>query len=213
MTKNSAKVAERNKSRFDRVVRESTLQEGDRVLVRNLRLRSKHKLADKWESTVYKVLNRKGDLPVYTVQPITGDGPTRTLHRDHLLPCGNLLNDEETEQVAPKVCHPRTRSRQSQSQSQEDNSESGEDSCDCPAQLSAIPEKRFIQIYEFPKGQHLPVNPTPEGDCSSANSANFQTQNELAAGNSPVPPAETGGMLPDLALDEPEVATEHSLWS
>ena len=105
VVKNSVKVAERNKSRFDRVVRESTLQEGDHVLVRNLRLRNKHKLADKWESTLY-----------------SANAPTQTLHRDHVLPCGNLVDDEEPEQVAPKARRPRTRSQQSQFQSQEDHS-------------------------------------------------------------------------------------------
>lgn len=41
---NSKRVAEQNKNRFDKKVRESTLQAGDRVLVKNVRLRSKHKL-------------------------------------------------------------------------------------------------------------------------------------------------------------------------
>lgn len=48
---------------------ESTLDVGDRVLVRNLHLRSKHKLADRWEPTVYVVTKRMGDLPVYTLKP------------------------------------------------------------------------------------------------------------------------------------------------
>ena len=41
---NSCKVADKNKKRFDKVIRESTLDVGDRVLAHNLRLRSKHKL-------------------------------------------------------------------------------------------------------------------------------------------------------------------------
>lgn len=47
---NAKKVADKNKQRFDMRVRESSLEIGDRV--RNLRLRTKHKLADRWESTV-----------------------------------------------------------------------------------------------------------------------------------------------------------------
>uniref|UniRef100_A0A672HB92 Gypsy retrotransposon integrase-like protein 1 n=1 Tax=Salarias fasciatus TaxID=181472 RepID=A0A672HB92_SALFA len=87
---NAKKMGDRNKSRFDKHVVESTLKEGDRVLVRNVQLRGKHKLADRWESGVYKVLKQCGDLPVYTVKPETGEGPQRTLHRDLLLPCGFL---------------------------------------------------------------------------------------------------------------------------
>lgn len=77
-TKNAAKTAERNTIRFDKHVTESTLDVGDRVLVRNVRLRGKHKLADKWEGTVHVVVNRKADLPVYTVRPENQDGPLRT---------------------------------------------------------------------------------------------------------------------------------------
>ncbi|KAK2896137.1 hypothetical protein Q8A73_015625 [Channa argus] len=82
---NAKKVADKNKRRFDMRVRESTLEIGDRVLVRNLRLRGKHKLADRWESTVYIVQKRAGDLPVYTVCPEGQEGPVRTLHRQHHL--------------------------------------------------------------------------------------------------------------------------------
>ena len=49
------------------------------VLVRNLRLRSKHKLADRWESTTYIVTKRMGEMPVYTVRPEKEFGPLRTL--------------------------------------------------------------------------------------------------------------------------------------
>lgn len=47
VTRNALKTAERNKARFDRHVTEFTLDVVDRVLVRNVKLRGKHKLADK----------------------------------------------------------------------------------------------------------------------------------------------------------------------
>ena len=89
-TGNAEKVMQRNKARFDKHVTASELSVGDRVLVRNVRLRGKHKLADKWESDVYIVVKRAGTLPVYTVRPENKDKPSRTLHRDLLLPCGYL---------------------------------------------------------------------------------------------------------------------------
>lgn len=106
---NAKKVADKNKKRFDKVIRESTLEMGDRVLVRNLRLRNKHKLADRWESTVYIVTKRMGDLPVYSVKPENADGPVRTLHRDHLLPCGFLPETKEAEEVVIPTRKPKTR--------------------------------------------------------------------------------------------------------
>lgn len=106
---NAKKVADKNKKRFDMKIREATLSIGDRVLVRNLRFRSKHKLADRWESTIYVVQKKAGEMPVYTVCPEGRDGPLRTLHRDLLLPCGFLPDDEE-EPVKPKQpSKPKTR--------------------------------------------------------------------------------------------------------
>ncbi|XP_038160147.1 uncharacterized protein LOC119795956 [Cyprinodon tularosa] len=109
-TTNAGKNASRNKARFDRRVIESTLQTGDRVLVRNVKLRGKHKLADKWEEDVYIFLKQAGEMPVYTVKPENKDGPVRTLHRDLLLPCGFLSAAAEPEIVKPcPNSRPRTR--------------------------------------------------------------------------------------------------------
>lgn len=112
-SKNAVKSGERNKARFDQRVTPSSLEEGDRVLVRNVRLRGKHKLEDKWERDVYVVVKRAGDLPVYTVRPENrADGPTRTLHRDLLLPCPFLpaCGDLDPAPVTPPR-RPRTRSQ------------------------------------------------------------------------------------------------------
>lgn len=111
-SKNAAKSAERNKTRFDQRVKPSILEEGDRVLVRNVKLRGKHKLEDKWEKDIYIVVNRAGDLPVYTVRPETdSSGRTRTLHRDLLLPCGFLPASKEIEPPTTTPAHrPQTRS-------------------------------------------------------------------------------------------------------
>lgn len=103
-------MAEKNKTRFDQRVTPSALDIGDRVLVKNVRIRGKHKLADKWESTVHVVVKR-ADLPVYTVKPETGEGPWRTLHRDLLLPCGFLPATTEV-CVQPKPAD-RCKTRQS----------------------------------------------------------------------------------------------------
>ncbi|KAK7159830.1 hypothetical protein R3I94_005997 [Phoxinus phoxinus] len=121
--KNSAKIAMRNKGRFDKRVVDSTLEEGDRVLVRNVRLRGKHKLADKWEQGVQEVVRRAGDLPVYTVRPVGQSGPLRTLHRDLLLPCGFLQPSQHEKQPKQRVRRPRTRACADDNDSQEPESE------------------------------------------------------------------------------------------
>lgn len=98
---------------------------GDRVLVRNLRLRNKHKLADRWENTIYIVTKRMEDLPVYSVKPERADGPVRTLHHDHLLPCGFLAEMEEREMIVVPVRKPRM--TKECVQSDKPNSEEDED--------------------------------------------------------------------------------------
>uniref|UniRef100_A0A3B1IZP3 Gypsy retrotransposon integrase-like protein 1 n=1 Tax=Astyanax mexicanus TaxID=7994 RepID=A0A3B1IZP3_ASTMX len=104
---NTTKMAEKNKTRFDKRVVESTLEEGDRVLVRNVKLRGKHKLADRWEPTVHVIVKRAGELPVYTVRPENQKGQLRTLHRDLLRPCNFLSTEDVTPKI--KVTKPRTR--------------------------------------------------------------------------------------------------------
>lgn len=165
---NSQKVAARNKRRFDKAVRESTLEEGDQVLVRNMRLRNKHKLADKWESTMYKVLERMGDLPVYKVQPLSGDGPVRTLHRDLLLPCGDLTEEGEEKPTEPKVHRPRTRKSHPQlshdpSESENDIlTESDDDLLTCPIPSPVLPEGRIVKVCDIPRKRQRSAPPAQD---------------------------------------------------
>ncbi len=47
-SQNARKIAEKHKIRYDKHVNSSSLEVGDRVLVRNVRICGKHKLADRW---------------------------------------------------------------------------------------------------------------------------------------------------------------------
>ncbi|CAB3993508.1 Retrovirus-related Pol poly from transposon [Paramuricea clavata] len=78
--------------------RDSELRPGDRVLVRNLSKRDKPcKLQSHWEDKIHVVVTRRGeDSPVYTVKPESSDGPSRTRHRNMLLPCSSLPVDVYT---------------------------------------------------------------------------------------------------------------------
>lgn len=89
-TEHSLQNALHNKHRFDRKVRESALASGDRVLVRNVGIRGKHKIADRWSETIFTVVKQVKDSPVYVVVPENTNGPEKVLHRDLLLPCGFL---------------------------------------------------------------------------------------------------------------------------
>ncbi|XP_038555072.1 uncharacterized protein LOC119888541 [Micropterus salmoides] len=164
-TSNAQKNADRNKMRFDKRVVNSTLEVGDRVLVRNVKLRGKHKLANKWEDDVYIVVKKAGDLPVYTVKPESKDGPVRTVHRDLLLACGFLpattLTDEPPKQ--PSVMRRRTR----QSPINEGEEEEFSDSEDMPAWISVhLPTQEpdvLITVHET----HELSNPCETTQCNA----------------------------------------------
>ena len=90
------------KHHYDQNVRASVLEPGDRVLVRKVGIKGKHKLADIWESETYLVLRKPmPDVPVYIVQKESSNAKPRTLHRNMLLPfnglpCFNVADEEAT---------------------------------------------------------------------------------------------------------------------
>ena len=73
---------------------------GDIVLVCQKVFGSDHKITDWWEIPVYKVLEKHGNGPVFTVQRIgpSGDNMIKNLHYNMLCPFISLMGDDgETE--------------------------------------------------------------------------------------------------------------------
>ncbi|KAG7512030.1 Retrovirus-related Pol poly from transposon 297 [Solea senegalensis] len=89
------KTHQRNKRSYDKRV--GFQRQSDRVLLRNLGLKGKHKLESRWSPIPYLVLGKMPNLPVYKVKPENGGGGVKTLHRDHLLPIGQLVRMPTTE--------------------------------------------------------------------------------------------------------------------
>ena len=91
-SKSATKSAMRGKRNYDKRMRSSALQVGDRVLVRNLTPRGgPGKLCAFWEDKIHVVVARKGEgSPVYDVRPESSQVPSRALHRNLLLPCDYL---------------------------------------------------------------------------------------------------------------------------
>ena len=95
-----------HKRYYDLKVRSTgALQPGDRVLVKNVGLRGKQKLADRWERHPYIILSQPNpDIPIYNVKlENSRSRKIRTLHRNLLLPfmglpLKNTRNSEETQQ-------------------------------------------------------------------------------------------------------------------
>ncbi len=97
-----------NKARWDKKVTAGSV--GDRVLVKNVNIRRKHKTEDRWESTVYVVIKQpNAEIPVYVIRPENGDGPECILHRDLLLPCRFLPASPSEDDEVPTVAETRPR--------------------------------------------------------------------------------------------------------
>ena len=83
----------KSKERYDTRVRGLALSPGDLCLVRIVQHKSKHKVADKWSEDIYEVTKQKSPL-VYEVRPVLDlDGPSRTLHRNLLLPLAGRVRE------------------------------------------------------------------------------------------------------------------------
>jgi hypothetical protein len=82
---------------------------GDRVLVRNVGLKGKNKLADRWKEDVYIVQAQTDEqIPVYQVKLEHGKGKLKTLHRNLLLPIGHIpvVDTVQNEAAIPTPCRP-----------------------------------------------------------------------------------------------------------
>lgn len=58
---------------------------------KNLVLKFKLKLENRWYDVPCVVVNKMPNLPVYRVKKENGNGKLKTLHRDNLFPIGDLV--------------------------------------------------------------------------------------------------------------------------
>ena len=81
---------------------------GDIVLVRQKVFGTQHKIEDRWELPVYKVLEQCGDSPLYKVQKIGGTegDDLRVLHRNMLYPFIGIREEEKDTSVEEVSCLP-----------------------------------------------------------------------------------------------------------
>ena len=97
--RNTQKAQGKQKKNYDMKVNCSTLEVGDRVLVKVVKFDGRHKLCNKWEEDIYIVTSKPNpDVPVYKVRKEDGSGRTRVLHRNLLLPVGSKMIDDKDEE-------------------------------------------------------------------------------------------------------------------
>ena len=94
------------KEHYARKIRDAFLTVGDRVLVRNVCFQGTHKIADCWSEEVYLVVKQPNpDIPVYEIEPELGNGKSKVLHRNLLLPLPKAQSsvfDQDVETVTQR---------------------------------------------------------------------------------------------------------------
>ena len=111
-SKEAQKAGERNKAYYDVKVREATLDIGDRVLIRQVAFKGRHKISDKWMKDPYIVIGVPiAGIPVFQVQKESDTSVVKTLHRNLLLPFSAIPKTSQVEDTLPQkpVRKPRTR--------------------------------------------------------------------------------------------------------
>ncbi len=140
----------RNKRAYDQKVKFQKIQEGDRVLLKNLGLKGKHKLESRWSSIPHVVVGQMPNLPVFRVKPEEGRGRERTIHRDHILPIGQSVRIpveqgcEETN-VRPRTRSSRTRQRQKNVNQREEMPEVTDSSSEVEYEYSCRPYMEYVE--------------------------------------------------------------------
>ena len=168
---NVAKSQEYQQASYNQKVRGTSLQWGDRVLVRNVGLRGKQKLADKWQDDVYVVVDRPNpDMPVYRVEPEDRrrGRKQRVLHRNLLLLLDSIPAPPSEPPVRAKV-NPRpapaigvVTNIQPAAKSQDNSSDESEDDFHGPVlrpHPARVPQEPRIQR------QRSPLRPSPPDDA------------------------------------------------
>lgn len=145
-SKEAEKSSQRHKANYDLKVREATLDVGDRVLIRQVAFRGRHKISDKWAKDPYVIIDIPiSGIPVFTVQKESDSSVTKTLHRNMLLPFSAIPRTGQVDEGLPSEPI-RSRPKKAKPQHVVQHSES-EHSSSSDQEEEIIPVPRYIPPY------------------------------------------------------------------
>ena len=158
------KSAAVHKVRYDVNARNSVLKPGDRVLVKNVGVRGKCKLADRWEQDPYIVKAQPNpDIPVFEVQRENSRSKIRTLHRNLLLPFYGLprFQEEDTQQQSDVSPAPQSINQSNTESDYDADSETSSDSKSVNTQVSRAFENPRLTEHIRNKKYVIPMRRQP----------------------------------------------------
>ncbi len=95
--KHSLKEQNRHAIFYNQKVRGTPLAVGDGVLLANRGVKGMKKVADKWDSILYKVQSARPEINVYRIKDAQ-TGREKVVHRNLLLPVNFLTWDDDEEE-------------------------------------------------------------------------------------------------------------------
>ena len=185
----------RAKKTYDRWVRSSVLEPGDRVLVRNLSERGgPGKLRSFWEDDIHVVIKRKSpESPVYEIKPERGEGrKNRVLHRNLLLPCEYLPSDADkpTPKGPPRTI-PERRQPPKPNVAHTDGASSDDEDAEAVVIPLGLPKRAppstqptlLVQPNTTPAEETVPIQPEPPNTINPVNDPVDETINPVVEEN------------------------------
>ena len=146
---------------YDQKVRNATVEVGDRVLVKKVGIKGKHKFADIWEPYIYVVVKQPmPGIPVYSVQKEGSNAKPKLLHHNMLLPFYGLpVPEKSASEDEEEAVMPSSETEVSEDTTDSDSSSDTDDRRE-PAQKYVIPARRG----QPEKGRALPDHMNNEED-------------------------------------------------
>ena len=144
-------------------VREATLEVGDHVLIRNVGLRRKKKLTDKWDTDSYVLIDIPDrNVPVYKVQRESGNPTVKTLHRNMLLPFSAIPGISEIRPTPSVTKSPKQKKNSAPKPSLPvSESDSNSDSDESTYVPRYIPPHRRNKLHKFDSPPNGSANRSP----------------------------------------------------
>ena len=182
-SEDAAHKGEKYKHYYDKGIRHSVLEAGDRVLVKKIGIKGKHKLEDIWESTPYVVISQlMPDIPLYMVKKENSTRKPKPLHPNMLLPFNALPNSLEKVPSKPKKP---VQVVQEETYSNSSTDSSGDKDEEQTGAQPAIPR------YIIPQKRSPPCK-TPSGKQASARGSSVTQSSRPATRQTELPPARAG---------------------
>ena len=106
--KHSSSSGKYNKEYYNKKARGVDINVGDRVPLRNhAKKGGTGKLRSYWEDTIYLVVAKEAEIPVYTIKQEIGSGKEKRVHRNNIMSCNLVLSKEKEVKKKKKIQTPK----------------------------------------------------------------------------------------------------------